>query len=98
MALAVEAPDGSGSIRLLPGITEDTPSYTFTHPAGLLFATQFTQPALVLVEKAAFDDLRDSGVVPARVLFAGHSLGACERLFGALCMIGIRRRAGAASM
>ena len=51
MALEVEAPDGSGSIRLLPDITEDTPSYTFVHPAGLLFATQFTQPALVLVEK-----------------------------------------------
>jgi malonyl CoA-acyl carrier protein transacylase len=60
MALEVEAPDGSGPIRLLPGITEDTPSYTFVHPAGLLFATQFTQPALVLVEKAAFDDMRET--------------------------------------
>ena len=75
MALEVEAPDGSGPIRLLPDITDDSPSYTFVHPTGLLFATQFTQPALVLVEKAAFDDMRYHGLIPRHALFAGHSLG-----------------------
>ena len=58
MALEVEAPDGSGPVPLLPDITEDSDSYTFVHPEGLLYATQFTQPALVLVEKAAFDDMQ----------------------------------------
>jgi len=32
--------------------------YTFSHPNGLLFATQFAQIALVVTEKAAFEDMR----------------------------------------
>jgi fatty acid synthase subunit beta len=54
--------DGSGAVPLLPEITDETDSYTFVHPEGLLYATQFTQPALVLVEKAAFDDMQKHGV------------------------------------
>ncbi|KAL0952261.1 hypothetical protein HGRIS_006551 [Hohenbuehelia grisea] len=34
------------------------PEYTFSHPNGLLFATQFVQIALVVTEKAAFEDMR----------------------------------------
>ena len=43
--------------------------------AGLLHATQFTQPALVLVEKAAYEELLNSGFVGQDIVFAGHSLG-----------------------
>jgi len=31
------------------------------HPDGLLFATQFSQPALVLMELSAFEDMRANG-------------------------------------
>lgn len=60
---------------LFPQITDTTSSFTFRHHDGLLFATQFSQPALVLVEVAAFNDLRDKGLIPADCIFAGHSLG-----------------------
>lgn len=85
--MALETDDGSGPKPLLPSITEDTDSYTFVHPEGLLFATQFTQPALVLVEKAAFDDMTSHGLVPARALFAGHSLGEYAALSSAVPLL-----------
>ena len=56
-------------------ITEKTQSYTFKSVNGLLSATQFTQPALTLMELAIFADLRSKGLVSERSLFAGHSLG-----------------------
>lgn len=46
------------TLALFPDIKPDSQFYTFRHPQGLLSATQFTQPALVLFEKAAFEDLR----------------------------------------
>lgn len=52
-----------------------TTSYTFSHPQGLLFATQYTQIALVVTEKAAFDDMKAKGLIDANAAFAGHSLG-----------------------
>ncbi|KAE9383824.1 hypothetical protein BT96DRAFT_1008738 [Gymnopus androsaceus JB14] len=52
-----------------------TPKYTFSHPNGLLFATQFAQIALVVTEKAAFEDMRAKGFVQTDCAFAGHSLG-----------------------
>ncbi|KAA0166660.1 hypothetical protein FNF28_03034 [Cafeteria roenbergensis] len=68
--------DASGAVvPLLPQITDDTDEHTFSHPEGLLFATQFTQPALVITEKAAFEDMRARGVLPRGFLLAGHSLG-----------------------
>ncbi|KAJ7828145.1 acyl transferase domain-containing protein [Mycena olivaceomarginata] len=51
-----------------------TPKYTFSHPTGLLFATQFAQIALVVTEKAAFEDMRMKGFVQKDCAFAGHSL------------------------
>ncbi|KIO19834.1 hypothetical protein M407DRAFT_30491 [Tulasnella calospora MUT 4182] len=51
------------------------PFANVTHPNGLLFATQFAQIALVVMEKAAFEDMRSRGLVPPRCAFAGHSLG-----------------------
>ncbi|KAJ3389073.1 3-oxoacyl-[acyl-carrier-protein] synthase, partial [Entophlyctis sp. JEL0112] len=67
-----------GKLRSLPlfaAIEENTPSYTFSHPSGLLSATQFTQPALTLMEFASFQDMKANGVVPTDCVFAGHSLG-----------------------
>lgn len=69
--------------KIFKEITEDTYSYTFKSPNGLLSATQFTQPALTLMEKAAFEDLRSKGLIPADAAFAGHSLGE----YAALCSL-----------
>ncbi|TXT15634.1 hypothetical protein VHUM_00137 [Vanrija humicola] len=52
-----------------------TTSYTFSHPQGLLYATQYTQIALVVTEKAAFDDMKAKGLIDQNAPFAGHSLG-----------------------
>ena len=60
------------SLPLFPGITDETPSYTFSHPNGLLSATQFTQPALALMEIASFQDMKANGLVQNDCIFAGH--------------------------
>ena len=52
------------------------PKYTFSHPAGLLFAMQFAQIALVITEKAVFEDMHVKGFVQKDCAFAGHSLRA----------------------
>jgi len=70
--------DKDGNVKTLPlfaDIDVRTPKYTFSHPSGLLFATQFAQIALVVTEKAAFEDLRMKGLVQKDCAFAGHSLG-----------------------
>ncbi|OTA64035.1 fatty acid synthase beta subunit [Hypoxylon sp. EC38] len=61
--------------KVFKAITEHTTSYTFRSPTGLLSATQFTQPALTLMQMAAFEDLRSQGVIRKDSVFAGHSLG-----------------------
>ncbi|KAJ1560650.1 3-oxoacyl-[acyl-carrier-protein] synthase, partial [Cladochytrium tenue] len=63
------------SLPLFPDITDDTASFTFKHPSGLLSATQFTQPALTLMEIASFQDMKANGLVQQNCAFAGHSLG-----------------------
>eukprot|EP00741_Cyanophora_paradoxa_P008217 tig00000025_g7952.t1 len=63
------------SVPLFPDITGSTESYTFRAPEGLLFATQFTQPAITLMEKACYDDMKQRGLIPEDAIFAGHSLG-----------------------
>ncbi|GFF35514.1 fatty acid synthase subunit beta [Aspergillus udagawae] len=63
------------SKRVFPDITASTRSYTFRSTNGLLHQTQFTQPALALMEIARFEDMRDKGIVKDDSLFAGHSLG-----------------------
>ncbi|KAL2710457.1 Fatty acid synthase subunit beta [Kluyveromyces marxianus] len=63
------------SEKIFKDITEETTSFTFRSPTGLLSATQFTQPALTLMEKASFEDLKSKGLIPAEAAFAGHSLG-----------------------
>lgn len=59
----------------LPGLTSRSTSYTFTDPKGLLYSTQFAQPAILLFEVAVIADLRSKGYVSPDALYAGHSLG-----------------------
>ena len=53
--------DKDGNVKTLALFTDidvRMQRYTFSHPKGLLFATQFAQIALAITEKAAFDDMR----------------------------------------
>ncbi len=76
MTFETVAADGSiKSERIFKEINEKTTSYTYRSPGGLLSATQFTQPALTLMEKASFEDMKAKGLVPRDSTFAGHSLG-----------------------
>lgn len=63
------------SEKIFKSIDHTTTSYTFVSPTGLLSATQFTQPALTLMEKASYEDIKSKGLVPSDIMFAGHSLG-----------------------
>lgn len=60
---------------ILKGLTPRSTSYTFSYPKGLLLSTQFSQPALALMEMVEFEHLKAKGVVQSGALFAGHSLG-----------------------
>ncbi|KAH9963077.1 hypothetical protein BGW80DRAFT_1475673, partial [Lactifluus volemus] len=53
----------------------------------LLFATQFAQIALVIMSRAAFEDMRSKGFVQPDAAFAGHSLGE----FSALASCAVER-------
>lgn len=78
MSMTFETVNADGSIRsekIFKNVHEKSTSYTFRSPTGLLSATQFTQPALTLMEKASFEDMRAKGVVQRDSTFAGHSLG-----------------------
>jgi malonyl CoA-acyl carrier protein transacylase len=61
--------------RLFANINVRTLQHTFTHPKGLRFATQFAQNALVIMSRAAFEDLCSKGFVQPDAAFAGHLLG-----------------------
>ena len=78
MSMTFETVSADGTVkseRIFKEIDENTTSYTYRSPNGLLSATQFTQPALTLMEKAAFEDMRAKGLVQRDSSFAGHSLG-----------------------
>ncbi|KAF5649396.1 fatty acid synthase subunit beta [Fusarium sp. NRRL 52700] len=78
MALTYERVGLDGQIiedKLFPTINEYTTKYVFTSDSGLLSSTQFTQPALGLMELAIMADLEARQLIPANVTFAGHSLG-----------------------
>ncbi|KAJ2692055.1 fatty acid synthase alpha subunit Lsd1, partial [Coemansia spiralis] len=77
MVYEYSANDGSRLITrpLFDDITESTGSFTFHSPRGLLYATQFTQAAMLICEAAEFAHIHAAGVVPAAAVFAGHSLG-----------------------
>lgn len=70
--------DATGEVkseRIFKSITDTTDSYTYVSDSGVLSMTQFTQPALTLMEKASFEDMRSRGLVDSMSCFAGHSLG-----------------------
>jgi fatty acid synthase subunit beta len=78
MAMTFETVANDGSIKsekIFKEVDEHSTSYTYRSPTGLLSATQFTQPALTLMEKASFEDMRSKGLVQQDSSFAGHSLG-----------------------
>ncbi|KAF8638240.1 hypothetical protein AX17_002262 [Amanita inopinata Kibby_2008] len=78
MDMTYDTMDKDGNVKTLPlfaDIDIRTPKYTFSHPGGLLYATQFAQIALVVTEKAAFEDMRMKGFIQKDCAFAGHSLG-----------------------
>ncbi len=78
MDMTYDAMDRDGNVKTLPlfaDIDVRTPKHTFSHPNGLLFATQFAQIALVVTEKAAFEDMCMKGFVQKDRACAGHSLG-----------------------
>ena len=78
MSMTFETVGADGTVKsekIFKDINEDTTSYTYRSPTGLLSATQFTQPALTLMEKASFEDMRAKGLVQRDSNFAGHSLG-----------------------
>ncbi|KAI9745826.1 MAG: hypothetical protein M1818_000507 [Claussenomyces sp. TS43310] len=77
-------PDGTVKLEsIFKDVNEDTESYTYRSALGLLSATQFTQPALTLMEMAIFADLRSRGLISERSSYAGHSLGE----YSALCAV-----------
>ncbi|CUM64807.1 uncharacterized protein PRCAT00002420001 [Priceomyces carsonii] len=78
MAMMFETIGEDGDIKseqIFKDIDYSTTSYSFVSPVGLLSATQFTQPALTLMEKASFEDMKAKGLVDSDAMFAGHSLG-----------------------
>jgi fatty acid synthase subunit beta len=90
--VTVRQADGSMASEnrpLFPDITDLSSTYSFSHPEGLLFATQFSQPALVLFELAAFEDMRERSLVPEDCYFAGHSLGEYAALASVAAVLSI---------
>ncbi|KAI9836056.1 MAG: hypothetical protein M1819_001667 [Sarea resinae] len=78
MSMTFETVSSDGSIKsekIFKEVDENSTSYTYRSPTGLLSATQFTQPALTLMEKASFEDMLSKGLVQRDSSFAGHSLG-----------------------
>lgn len=78
MSITVEKSEADGEVRLqriFKELDENTKSYTHRAPQGLLYSTQFAQPALTLMAKASFAALRARSLIPDGSTFAGHSLG-----------------------
>eukprot|EP00741_Cyanophora_paradoxa_P008488 tig00001335_g8213.t1 len=82
--LALKRYGEENGLPLFAGLDERSDSYTYRAPEGLLFATQFQQPAILLYDSAVYCDLRARGLVPSDLVFAGHSLGE----YGALATAG----------
>ncbi|KAJ2839351.1 fatty acid synthase alpha subunit Lsd1 [Coemansia sp. 'formosensis'] len=72
-------------VPLFPEVTETALSYTFRSPTGLLNATQFAQPSIMLFDVAVANDLRSRGLFDETSILTGHSLGE----YGALAVYGV---------
>jgi fatty acid synthase subunit beta, fungi type len=76
--MTIQKQDKDGNVitePLLKSIGPNSTSYTFSDPRGLLYSTQFAQPALTLMEVASFEDAKSRGLIQNDASFAGHSLG-----------------------
>lgn len=71
----VETHSTLGESVAFPGLTMASHSYTFSTETGLLSTTQFAQPAICVVEIAAYEHLKATSGTPSVRTFAGHSLG-----------------------
>ena len=74
----VEKPGPDGlmvSQKVFQDIDEITTSYIFRSPQGLLYSTQFAQPALTLVAQASYAILKEKRLIQDNCSYAGHSLG-----------------------
>ncbi|KAK7423083.1 beta subunit of fatty acid synthetase [Neonectria magnoliae] len=94
MAMTFDTVDPDGNVRplrIFKDVDEKTRSYTYRSPAGLLSATQFTQPALTIMEQASFQDMKAKGLVPDTYSFAGHSLGEFSALVAAANIMSIEK-------
>ena len=77
MDMTYDTMDKDGHVKTLPlfaDINVRCPKYTFSHPAGLLFAMQFAQITLIITKKAVFEDMHVKGFVQKDCAFTGHSL------------------------
>ena len=78
MSITVENSGTNGEVstqRVFKDIDENFESYTHRAPNGLLYSTQFAQPALTLMANASFATLKAKGLISDGSTFAGHSLG-----------------------
>ncbi|CAH7688898.1 acyl transferase domain-domain-containing protein [Phakopsora pachyrhizi] len=76
--MTYQTTDKDGNVKTFPLFGEinlRTSRYTFSSPTGLLYVTEFAQIALVVTEKAAFEDLHEKGLIQEGAPFASHSLG-----------------------
>ena len=79
--LTVNKPNTSGtasneSIPLFPESHDNNNhQIVFRSVDGLLFQTQFQQPAILLTEKSFYEYMKLNGCVGHNTVFAGHSLG-----------------------
>jgi len=81
MTYQAPLPDRTLVTKRFFDIDEHTRSYTFNSDNGLLHSTEFTQPALTVMQKAIYDDMTSKGLIPSSSIFAGHSLGEYSALW-----------------
>ena len=77
MDMTYDAMDKDGNVKTLPlfaDIDVRTPKYTFSHPNGLLYATQFAQFAQIALIVTEKEDMCIKGFVQKDCAFASHSL------------------------
>ncbi|EMD00431.1 hypothetical protein BAUCODRAFT_62139 [Baudoinia panamericana UAMH 10762] len=63
------------SAPVVSGLTAASKCITFEDPNGVLFCTQFAQPAISLLNSAEMASLQARGLVQTNAMYAGHSLG-----------------------
>ncbi|KAK8093874.1 fatty acid synthase subunit beta [Apiospora hydei] len=61
------------SMPIIPGLSRDSTSHTFADSRGLLQSTLFAQPAIILVERATFAHMKESGLIQEDAVFAALS-------------------------